>query len=363
VDAVNRGNGPALQTTNGSAGWVEDGQLLDHPPVLATERMFIDRQSTDATRTLSGVDPRAERYMPGIAAFRHPIITLIPVLVFAVLGAAYGSSRPPIYSAESRILVGRLDVTAQAVPGYVSATESLAGVYSRLVSLPTVHDDALSRIGHPINPQSAVSASPIPLSSEIRVDATSPVQADAVRLADTTTAAMVAYISRLNAPVPMSGPTLSDLQARYDAATSKMETAAQTVDQLNTQLASLRDPKSALSISLSNAAHNALDASVQQQLIPARATVDQGKEEMNQLDSQMRALLATAPAPIADSEGVTRAIQPAVAGGVDRTRKLELDTAGGVVVGGALGLLLASGYDEWRRRRPRSSKLDRPAPA
>jgi hypothetical protein len=231
------------------------------------------------------------------------------------------------------------------------------------VSLPEVHRDALARIGHPIDPKSAVTASPIPGSAEIRVDATSPVQTDAVRLADAAMAAMVAYVDRLNAPTPVGGPTVADLQNQFNNATAKMEAATQTVDELNTQLAALRNSNSVLYNRLSPSARNALNASIQQQLIPARATVDQGREQMNQLDAQIRGLQGVPAAPVANSEGVTRAIQPAVATGVDRTRKLELDTGAGVAFGFAVGLLLATAYDAVKRRRRPTSKIARRAPA
>jgi uncharacterized protein involved in exopolysaccharide biosynthesis len=362
MDAVTHGNTPDTHA-NGRAERTNDGQVLDEAQVIEDQRVIDDRGSVAPPTGPSMVDPRAGRYMPGIAAFRHPIITLIPVLIFGLLGVAYGSSRTPTYSADARILVGRLDVTAQAVPGYVSATQSLAGVYSRLVSLPDVHRDALSRIGHPINPQSAVAASPIPGSSEIRVDATSPVQADAVRLANATVAAMVAYVDRLNAPTAVSGPTVTDLQAQFNDATAKMEAAAQTVDELNTQLSALRNPNSLLFNRLSSAARDALNTSIQQQLIPARAAVDQAREQMTQLDAQIRSLQVVQAAPVANSEGVTRAIQPAVASGVDRTRKLELDTGAGVAVGFVVGLLLATAYDALKRRRWRIPKVVWRSPA
>src|SRR5689334_12701293 len=50
--------------------------------------------------------------------------------------AAYlvaGEERKPVYTAEARLAVGRIDVSTQSIPGFATASQLLADSYSRAI--------------------------------------------------------------------------------------------------------------------------------------------------------------------------------------------------------------------------------------
>lgn len=109
------------------------------------------------------------RRRPSIAAVVATIIALVAgVAVGAVVGGwALGRTE----TAEARLVVGDQSIRAQSVPGYALATQQLAATYSRLIATPAESGEG-------------VSASPIPDSAIIRVQAKSQDAASAVAAAD-----------------------------------------------------------------------------------------------------------------------------------------------------------------------------------
>jgi uncharacterized protein involved in exopolysaccharide biosynthesis len=112
------------------------------PAVTQTRRLAPPRPGADRgavegpSQRAQSVDEAPIRTAgPLLSVLRHPRLALLPVLL--VLGAALALTlqRVPTYTAEAQILVGRVDVEANAVPGFVSAEpDARRPPYARLVS-------------------------------------------------------------------------------------------------------------------------------------------------------------------------------------------------------------------------------------
>jgi uncharacterized protein involved in exopolysaccharide biosynthesis len=101
------------------------------------------------------------------------------------------------YGAESRLIVGRVDVEASAVPGVTAAFNTLAGTYSRLVAADDIKRRVLEKFGVSVL-RGTISASPIPESPVIRIEVRASSPAQATKLADAAATALIDYVHELN---------------------------------------------------------------------------------------------------------------------------------------------------------------------
>jgi uncharacterized protein involved in exopolysaccharide biosynthesis len=162
--------------------------------------------------------PFAPHVGPLAATRRHWVIVLLVTVAFTAAGVYAGFLRSPVYTAESRLAVGRIDVSAPgALAGFSVATQALAAQYSRTVDATGVVEPAAAKVGlSPAEVASRVDATPIPESPVIKVFGRGPNGGDAVRLANAAAAALVAYTTQLN----RSNPDSPRLLKRFrDAAT------------------------------------------------------------------------------------------------------------------------------------------------
>ena len=108
-------------------------------------------------------------------------------------------ARQPTYSSSSRVNVGRIDVSSQAIPGFVASIQALASTYSRAVNAQAVLQPVATKLHTtPGALGGRVSASPIPNSPLFAVTATGKSPNDAIELANLVTASLASYVSRLN---------------------------------------------------------------------------------------------------------------------------------------------------------------------
>jgi uncharacterized protein involved in exopolysaccharide biosynthesis len=168
------------------------------------------------------------------ALLRHPWLALVIVLACTGAGVASGLQRTPDYSSQARLNVGGIDVDSQALPGYVSAVESLAGSYSRAIDSDAVVRDAARRARLPVaSVRRRVTASPVPGSSVIQVDAQAPDAREAQRLADASAAALIAYVRDLGGSDASARTLLRDYreaELRAERAESEREDATTDAD-------------------------------------------------------------------------------------------------------------------------------------
>jgi hypothetical protein len=132
------------------------------------------------------------------SALRHPALVLIPVLLCLGAGIAIGLLRDDQHDAEARINVGRADVPAFTLQNVVNGNAVLAASYARLISAPPVIDATARAAGvTPDEARDALSASHIPGSTLIRVEAEADLKNRAIAIANDGAKALIAYVERL----------------------------------------------------------------------------------------------------------------------------------------------------------------------
>jgi uncharacterized protein involved in exopolysaccharide biosynthesis len=162
-------------------------------------------------------EPPAPRLVPRVtvltAARRHWLLVAVITALFTAAGIAVAVARAPVYTAQARLVVGRIDVSAPGALGsFTEATQAIASQYSRSIDAEGITSRVAPKAGLSRGQVAArVSASPIPDSPVIRLSATGPNARDAIRLANFASGALVAYTTALN----RSNPDTSRLLGRF----------------------------------------------------------------------------------------------------------------------------------------------------
>ena len=136
---------------------------------------------------------------PVEAVLRHPFLALLPVVVLAAVALAGTLVRSPQYTAEARLNVGRIDVPAYTLPGVIYGNQSLAQSYARAITAPAVVNAATRAVR--ISESTALTrltATPVPQSTVIRVDATGASKESAIALANAAGRGLTTYVIKLN---------------------------------------------------------------------------------------------------------------------------------------------------------------------
>lgn len=260
----------------------------------------------------------------GGAMRRHPFLLMMPVLLLAGAAVVLGLYRAPTFTAETRLGVGRIDVSSQAIPGVVAAYQSLAATYSRIVNADGVVDPIAARMGL-ASPEvaDAISASPIPDSAIIRLKARSETPEVAVRMANLAGSVLARYVGQFN----RSGG-LSTLLDRFRVTAAELADAQQARDAA--QQAHDRSPTEESRKALSQAAAEYEVASIRFSTI--RDQISQGAQGSATTDAIHQLNAATAAVS-------------------DRNSVLQRLVLVGALAGLALGTLLAITRERWKRRR------------
>lgn len=163
------------------------------------------------------------------AARRYPLLVVLPALFLMLAGAFIAFQRTPVFTAESRLTVGRINLNAPgALAGYASATQALASQFARSATAAQVLDPVAEDLDIPRERvRKRVSASPIPESPIFTLKATARNEAAAIELANRASDSVVDYARTLNDRDPDSSAllgeykrtasTLADREARADA--------------------------------------------------------------------------------------------------------------------------------------------------
>ena len=125
---------------------------------------------------------------PLVAWRRHWVKGVAAALVGAALGVAIGFAMPVSYTAESRVAVGAGDLTSGAVAGFPLAASGLASNYARYVN-----DRGIGQTDVPEGVK--LSASQIPESNVVRIEATSADAAAATAAANMAADQLVAIVN------------------------------------------------------------------------------------------------------------------------------------------------------------------------
>jgi capsular polysaccharide biosynthesis protein len=268
-------------------------------------------------RAPAAAPPRepAGRVPLSAAILRYWWIVALFALAFAGVGAVLGGKRAPTYTAQAQLQVGSVQTTAQAVPGYVEATTSLASSYSRVATTDVVLGPAAKSLGTSAAAlRGHVRVTPIPGNPLVIVTGESS-SADAARRS--ATAVATALVSQIRT-TQRAGGTSASLLSRYQAASQRAAGEEDT-------LATLKGKRQADPTSVSS-----------RRLRAVRSRLDSAQLELQtlgQLYSQSRQVTTAAT-------GIQILQQPAGASS-DRSSTVQKAAFVGLVAGALVGLALA----------------------
>ena len=216
------GDGPPVRTNGSTAVPLDPGG----PSRAAGDG---DPHAVPSAAPAGPPGPERPRLAGPLEAFmRHPVLTLLP-LVLLVAGAVYiGTQRDPEHEADARIAVGNTNVQAFLLQEVVTGNQALAASYSRAIDAPDVSLAAARAVGIP--PAAAaerLSGSPVPGSTLINVEATGPNGPESIALANAGADALIDYVKKVN-----TTDEADDLFRRYQKAQAKARRAEQRTQRL-----------------------------------------------------------------------------------------------------------------------------------
>jgi len=272
--------------------------------------------------------PFVPRVGPLAAARRHWWIVLLFTIVFTGAGVAAAIRRPPVYTAEARLAVGRLDVSAPGALGsFTIATQALAAQYSRSIDGLGVTRRVAPQLGlSPLQVAARVAATPIPESPVVRVFGTGLSARAAVRLTNAASNALVAFTTDLNRSNPDSPRLLRAFR-----------NASRDVLHLEQRVTLHRKERQA----------NPNDTT------RARLQEAQVNLEVAQLRKQTTKAAYDASTSSQGATALLQVLEPAATASSDFARYVQLFGFAGFVAGLAVGLALAT----WRANRLERRRL------
>ena len=246
----------------------------------------------------------------GAALRRYWLLALLPVVVLVPVVGIVAAKRTPRYSAEARLIVGRLNIsTPGAVAGFAQAAQDLASTYPLVIYADGVINRVARRLHmKPAAVRNGISATSVPDSSIVRVDATGNSASQAIDLANAASAALVSYLGSFNS----NDPDVARLQKALLAANVAYERAAALVVPANGQ---------------------PLNSTVQH----LKAHADTARTEVEGLTNAYQQTLL--------NEAVSSLLQPvssAHGATSDKKSKLEIALLAALIAGAILGVALAT---------------------
>lgn len=202
------GEGPSRELKRAEA---QPLPVVDRPPELRS----------------GSVAPRVDALT---AALRYPLLIIVPTLLLGAFGYFLAHRKPVTYKASAEVLLQQPPATdSAALPGVVQAELSLTPVYARELDFDPVLVP-LARKLHttPLDVANHLSATPIPSSPIIRVDATGRTAAAAVTLAN----GAATQLSKLVTSQATSTAGASGILHRYQSAVAAYQLARAHEQQL-----------------------------------------------------------------------------------------------------------------------------------
>ena len=184
----------------------------DRPDTSRTSGRYRVFAVADSDSPPSRFEQAIPRIGPLEAVRRHKLVAVLPVIVLVALAILYSESRDPVYEAEARQAIGRVDVSQPgALAGFQSATRALASSYSRAIVAPAVVDPVARATGLSTEDvRDQLKATPIPESAIISIRGTGPSEQEAIAVATTGARALESYVARLNRSNPNAKRLLNE---------------------------------------------------------------------------------------------------------------------------------------------------------
>jgi len=248
---------------------------------------------------------------------RHWILVVLPTIALVAVAVVVALLRPPVYTAQARLNVGRVDVSTQSIPGFVEGSQALAASYSQAVDAQAVIEPISQRLGlPPEDVAERLSGSSTPDSPLFLIEATGSTEQATVELANLGSRSLINYVTELNRSNPSGRRLLRD----FRAAAREFFTATAEEGRLRARLEA--DPE---------------NRSVRRAFQRAQATT-----ESAQLRRQtLRDLYQTSQQGQASSDDVIQVLSFATAAESDRRDVLQLLVFIGLVAGLAIGVAMA----------------------
>jgi hypothetical protein len=260
------------------------------------------------------------RLTPSQAIVTRPLLVALPILVLLVPSIALALARQPVYSAQSRLLVGGFNVEAQAVPGFVEASRTLSQTYSRLVPTRAIAERVAKILKLDVDQVDGhIDATAVPESSIIVVTGKAADQGKAIRFSAAAAQALEDY---------------ADQAAGSSGADSLLDDYRQASLALNTATARQTALKKQYDARVT--AGTATDADLQA-LSAAQADVSRANLEATTLAGSY-----TAAKTNSGGSGNIDLVAPASGAGNDRKSNLEVAIAGPLLLGAIAGVALAT---------------------
>lgn len=248
------------------------------------------------------------------SVLRNPVLALAPVVLLVLAGLAVGLLRSPVYDAEARINVGRVDVPAYTLQGVTIGNATLAASYARALAAPEVIGQAARSAEIPTSEaREKLTSSPVPGSTLIRVEAEGDSSGEAQQLANGGALALIEYVTKLN------------VRQQQSRSLGRFRRAQAAAERARTRL-----------LRISRGRPNSRAAQ--------RARVDLRTAELNARSVGARVVGATVvPSP----ENLLQLVVPAANADSDRSSVLQQALLIGVVAGLLLGFALALLRANW----------------
>jgi capsular polysaccharide biosynthesis protein len=254
------------------------------------------------------------------AVRRHWIIALVPVVVLLAAAAAYSARRAPTYTADTQIsTVSVRASSASGLPGVLGATQQLATTYSRAIDSDAVKNKVASQLHlSPDYVGKHVTATAVPESPVLKVEATAPNRAQAIALANASATAVIAAVKTIGGASPTDG-----ILRMYRESQRHLATLQQRVDAAHRAYANDRTDANAKAI-----ANAVADAQVTQLHLEAIRTAYQQVKQAQGAEPRVQ-VLAAARSATTDRKKVAQLV-------------LFLALVAGLAIGAALATLRAN---------------------
>lgn len=197
--------------------------------------MLLEREPPSRTGEQAGYSGGLSRLSVLQSVRRRPFLTALPIVVLVLLGIAYSLQRTPVYTAEARMTVDRIDLSQPgALNGFATATQALATAYSRAISAQEVIQRVAAETRlDPLEVRNRLNATPIPQSPLFRIQATGVSSEAAERLANRASEALRDFVRENNRASPVTSRDLLEAyereQFRVARASQDLATAKETV--------------------------------------------------------------------------------------------------------------------------------------
>jgi hypothetical protein len=264
------------------------------------------------------------------AIARYKLIVGLCAIALALIGVAYGLSRPKIYTATATLQVGQVNPNSPGFGSYVQSASALAAVFSHAISAEPVLTTIQQKLK--LAPSYAIarlSSEPLPQIPVFRVFATGSTAAGTVKLANVAAEAIVAYEDQSN-----SASQVTSMLNAYHAASLNLQRASAKLAEFE----SLTRGKEREAVAQAHGRSKPPDSSV---FVP-------GKAEVATAAAKVKAIATAYSAAVANQAPRTGFVSVlASATGASGNKNSKVETYGvigllaGLVIGCAAAVLLA----------------------